>query len=132
MGLLQEGLITVRCHDTLWSSISVGQSRYNQGTEDPILLLHELTACRISLSLGTWLAMGDFARAFPRTDRSDLLDLVADDGNITSGVLALLGDMLKGDALRVWLSGTSGIPVVTGLPEGGTLGPALSDSQNRW
>lgn len=95
MGFLQEGLFTVRRHADLWSSVSPGQSSYNRGTEDPILLLHELTACRVSLGLSLWYAMGDYVRAFPRTIRADLFDLVSQDRKLTSGALALMGDFLE-------------------------------------
>jgi hypothetical protein len=125
MGLLQEGIHKERIFPEIVAEITPGQSGYIRGTDDAILLLHEVLALRYSLGLATWYILGDFERAFPRVWRSDLLDMLGDDGRITGGALALIGDIFTGDILHVWLSGASTVPVNTGLPEGGSLGPPL-------
>lgn len=67
--------------------------------------------------------MGDFEKAFPRTDRSDLLALLHNQARIRQGALALLEDIMAWDRIRVWLSGCSETVVRNGLPEGGSIGP---------
>ena len=125
MGLLQEGLLTRRLCPALRAEITAGQSGYVRGTEDPHLLLFELQSIRVALGMCLWATFGDYVKAFPRTWRADLLDMVLSDGHTHGGAMALLGDMLSGDVLHIWLSGSSVVDVFAGLPEGGTLGPAL-------
>ena len=122
MGLLQEALLTRRLLPAVRLRLRPGQSGYARGVEDPILLLHEICATRLTASLCTWYAMGDFVKAFPRVWREDLLTIMRGVTTCSGGTFALLADILQKDVVSVWLSGASDVLVVQGIPEGGNVG----------
>ena len=73
MALLQEAVIANRLRSTFVSRLIAGQSGYIRGVEDPQLLLHELVSLMRRCGRFLWILMGDFAKAFPRVWREDLL-----------------------------------------------------------
>jgi hypothetical protein len=125
MGLLQEAVLATRIRPTIQQSLCPGQSGYIRDVEDPMLMLHELVSMMILMKRMLWLCMGDFEKAFPRTDRSDLLVLLFNGPRIRDGAFALLEDIMAWDKIRVWLSGCSSTTLHNGLPEGGSLGSLL-------
>ena len=72
-----------------------------------------------------WICFGDFQKAFPNTDRSDLLSLLFSGALVRDGIFTLLEDILKHDHLNIWLSGECATCIDNGIPEGGALGPAF-------
>ena len=122
MGLLQETILSRRLSPPVRVHLAAGQSGYIRGTEDPILLLHELCSLRLRLNLCTWYSLGDFQKAFPRVWRADLLNLAHGVPEFRDGAYALLADILKVDQVHVWLSGCSEVTIVEGVPEGGNIG----------
>ena len=63
-------------------------------------------------------------KAFPKTSRSDLLNIIGQ-SCIEGGTLASLCGIFQWDEVVVLLSGTSAVTVNDGIPEGGTLGTTL-------
>ena len=89
-----------------------------------MLVLSELTSAMAPLHRVIWVCLGDFQKAFPRTDPSDLLVLLHNGPVIRHGAFALLvlEDTMLWDRLKIWLSGDNSTIVRNGLPEGGSLG----------
>ena len=123
MGLLQEAVLAARIKPQVRACLTTGQSGYVRDVEDPLLALHELLVAQSSLGRSLWICFADFVKAFPRTDRSDLLTLLYSRTRIRGGAWSLLEDIFAWDCVHVLLSGHSSVIVTNGLPEGGSLGP---------
>ena len=122
MGLLQEAVLASRLKPSIHGHLCLGQSGYMRDVEDPMLALFELTSLLAHQNRLLWACLGDFQKAFPRTDRSDLLVLLHNGPMIRHGAFALLEDIMSWDHVRVWLSGMCSTVVREGLPEGGSIG----------
>ena len=125
MGLLQEGLLAIHLRPAIWGSLCEGQSGYMRSTDDPLMVLHDLSMDALSCGRCFFAVLGDFEKAFPSTWREDILCLAAKCPGVAGGVLHLLGDALAWDAVHVLLAGSGVINICQGLPEGGCLGPIL-------
>ena len=111
-GLMQEGLLTQRLLSDVRADLVKGQSGYWRGVDAPHLLLHEICACSLNLSLCLWLVFGDFVKAFPKTWRDALLCLLHDGPFVKAGCLAELGSILEKDVLHICNSGCSTMDVL--------------------
>ena len=123
LGLMQEALLTQRWLNTVRKFIQPCQSGYIRGTEDAHLLLHEICAEAKLQQRPLWLVMGDFQKAFPRVCRDDLLCALADGPHVNGQCLGLFADILHSDRVTIWHSGYSETVIMSGIPEGGSLGP---------
>ena len=102
MGLLQEGLLSDTCGDTIRAGVHEGQSGYSRDVSDPQLLLAELTAIFDLEGRFLLIVMADFRKAFPRVWRPDLLTQIFGAG-IGGGAFVLFGGILARDVIHVWL-----------------------------
>lgn len=66
--------------------------------------------------------MGDFEKAYAKTGREDLANLVYRNAGIRGGAFVSLCSAFSWDEVVVFSSGASSVRQSQGLPEGGTLG----------
>ena len=77
MGLLQEGVMSARLTPNIRAYLTIGQSGYARDVEDVMLVLFEFLSAQVQLfNRCPWICFGDFRKAFPYTDRADLLCLL--------------------------------------------------------
>ena len=82
MGLLQEGVLAQRLRPEVWKTLHPCQSGYQPGVGDARLVLNELVASYLSAGRCLFIIMGDFKKAFRRTWRKDLLEIIGKRFNI--------------------------------------------------
>ena len=123
MGLLQEGLLSHSCGDTIRGALTRGQSGYIRDVADAHLLLDTILAYRRQRSLPLFMLLGDFVKAFPRVIWEDLLLLLNQQAHIQGRSFLLIVDIFLSDLLVVPIGGCSRVKVETGLPEGGITRP---------
>ena len=106
MGLLQEGILAARLKPNIHAYLTDGQSGYVRDVEDVMLALFEFLSAQIQLlNRCPWICFGDFRKAFPSTDRADLLCLLYAGALVRDGMFVLLDDILGHDKINIWLSG---------------------------
>ena len=107
MGLLQEGLLAGRIPPSVRRGLRTAQSGFVRGTEDPQLVIHEISAAALPQGLCIWMFLGDFIKAFPKTWRGLLVVLLAERGGVAGGCMASLCSVMEHDDITIWLSGRS-------------------------
>ena len=112
LGLTQRWLNTVR------QFIQPRQSGYIRGTEDAHLLLREICA---EANCNSARVMDDFQKAFLWACRGDLLCALADGPHVKR--LGLFANILHSNRVTIWHSGHNETVILSGIPEGGSLGP---------
>ena len=123
MGLIQEALLTKRWSCNVRNHVLPCQSGFVRGVEDAWLLLHETCAEAMEQKRPLWLVMGDFEKAFPSVIRQDLLQNLADGPGLSGDSLLLCNSILQEDSVLIWHSGLTQEVVMSGIPEGGMMGP---------
>ena len=123
MGLLMERLFWNRVVGEVRQALGKYQTGYVHRCEYHALAFHEVAASRLWLGVGMVALLGDLVGAFPKAWRELIVVLAKVEAGINGSLLVLLREFLKHTAVEVAYSGKSTVPTVSGLPEGGMLGP---------
>ena len=122
-GMLQEEILLARLGGIIHSSLDDVQTGYRYDMFHHQLTLSILQDDYRHFNRTLFVVFADFVHAFPRAWRDLLLVEARETAGIRDGALALLAAIMKQDAWRVALSGTSVVTLTEGIPEGSKYGP---------
>jgi hypothetical protein len=104
-GLLQESLLVDRLKPVVRPYVEQCQSGYVRDVSDAHLLSHEMMASAMGQCRPIWCVPADVWKAFPRTWRADLMDILMSGPRVRAGAAAMTGSILEWDDVVVALSG---------------------------
>ena len=87
------------------------------------LVLHEVATSRLHAGMGMVALLGDLVGAFPKAWRKLLIVFANLEAHVTGSRTMVMKEFLRHTVVELSYSGCSRVPMASGLPEGGMLGP---------